>query len=528
MGQRKLATAHIRQDVGDLAASTVTLPHDIKIETAVISAIIVEKDAFHKVKSHIPDPEVFYDYKNQAIWRLAQELGKSAGTPIDTLTLMNLAKKKGLLISTEEMVDFSKIPKRRREKLLRFGVTAVDIVERSNKAASAANIIYHSRILVQLYMRRQAIKNAWQVAEDAADMTKDIFETYGQVQNDFRATNPASILRRQTMNETMIEGAKEPPAKWIAGNLFKEREVAFLYADPGVGKSIFVVQVADAASKGKNLWDHPDFKNECGPKKVILFDFELESNEVYARYSIKNGQNAGEMHEWSDNFIRYSINPEFVDFDNADERFVGEIQSVIETEQPELAIIDNITYISSESQDPAMATKIMKKLLALQKSSPPLSIIVIAHTPKRDMTLPIEDRHLGGAKSLSNFAKSLVAISKSRIDPNYRYIKHVKCRNGHNLHDADNVISVAIEKNGSMLEYAHKGFSSEHAHLMVKEVDEDLKEEAIEYAHKEQKNGMSWRKLESAIQSEFGITMSYSTIRREVEKLREKSLDEAI
>ena len=35
--------------------------------------------------------------------------------------------------------------------------------------------------------------------------------------------------------------------------------------------------------------------------------------------------------------------------------------------QPRFLIVDNITYITSESQDPKIATRFMKRLLALQR-----------------------------------------------------------------------------------------------------------------------------------------------------------------
>ena len=121
----------------------------------------------------------------------------------------------------------------------------------------------------------------------------------------------------------------------------------------------------------------------------------------------------------------------------------------------------------------------MKRLLALQKKHKPLSIVVIAHTPKRDKSMPIEDRHLAGAANLLNFVKSAVAISLSKKDPDKRYIKHIKCRNGRKLHGEENVAECTITKDGANLIYELNGFGPERDHLEIK----DISEVPVSYTH---------------------------------------------
>jgi len=315
----------------------------------------------------------------------------------------------------------------------------------------------------------------------------------------------------------MIAGAKEPPAKRMAGSLLHENSVIIIFSDPGTGKTIFSTQIGDVLSRGMNLFGKKDFYNTTKPKKVLLFDFEMEESEIYGRYK-KADVNA---YDWHKNFFRCGINPSFIDFEDADTLITNEIQLQIEEQSPEVAIVDNITYISSESSDPKMATKLMKKLLAIQKrSSNKLALIIIAHTPKRDPSLPIELRHLAGAKSLSNFAKNVIAVSKSKIDPSLRYVKQLKCRQDIENYTSENVIVCAINKNmnNGRLEYEFQGYGREVDHLLTPDIEEQ--EPAIlEECMQLRKTGKSWRQLAEHIKMEYGITMTHTTVMRKLKKL---------
>ncbi len=320
------------------------------------------------------------------------------------------------------------------------------------------------------------------------------------------------MLRIQSMNEVLDEGAKEPPSRWMCGNLVKENEVCILFGDEGTGKSVLAFQMGDAVSRGKAIFPVPGFENHCEPKFTIFYDFELEPSELFARYSFHN-----EKHMFHENFKRGSLSNDFLDLETMDQAIIHEIQRDIEIHKPGFVIIDNITYIISESQDPLVATNLMKKLLALQRKHK-LTILVIAHTPKRDLSMPIENRHLAGAKNLSNFAKSVIAVSHSKKDIDKRYIKHTKCRNGRKLHDESNVIECVLLKEGAMLQYEFHGTGPEQPHLTVKDFSE-IEKSAIQFAYDERKKKRtSYRTLADQISTIYDIEWSHTTIKRKVEE----------
>jgi len=495
----------------------IDYPHDIPLEKVVIGACILDATAFGRIQN-ITHKETFFLEPLQTIFAAMTWL-QEHGHPIDLLTVTDRLKKMDLIYSVDHLKT---LPKRKQAYYRRFAVELTLPIECTNMLASAANLEYHAKILYQLYMRRKAIHTALYTIEQAQQLKNDVFTLYDELTITNRAVRPSNILRVQPMNEVLKEGALRQSGRMLIGNLIKENEVVILFGDEGTGKSILAFQMADSISKGHSLFniEGNHFPNQCPPQKTIFYDFEMEANELFDRYSWD-----GQPYQFDDNFYRSSINPEFLDFENADELIINEIQSTIEIYQPKFVVIDNITYITSESQDPSIATRVMKRLLALQKRFQ-LTILVIAHTPKRDPSLPIESRHLAGAKSLSNFSKSIIAVSHSKKDPDKRYIKHLKCRNGRKIHDADNVIEAVIVNESKRIEYEFYGYSAEKEHLEVV-ASEESKSLIISRAVDLHKEGVGYRGIARTINDEYSISWAHTTVMRQVQKyLKESDLDD--
>ena len=124
---------------------------------------------------------------------------------------------------------------------------------------------------------------------------------------------------------------------------------------------------------------------------------------------------------------------------------------------------------------------LMFRLTGLKKKHD-LSILVLAHTPKRPLSNPITQNDLAGSKKLYNFFDSVFAIGKSAKDSGLRYIKQLKVRYGDYTYDGDNVIVASIEKNGSFLHFSQMGFAAEKEHLKeqtekdVSQLEENIRE----------------------------------------------------
>jgi len=278
------------------------------------------------------------------------------------------------------------------------------------------------------------------------------------------------ILIDRMVNEWIEIGAKIPSPKPLFGNIWHEGEVGILFSNTGKGKSLFAVQLADSISRGK-----PMLMINEKEYLVMYFDFELSTKAFHQRYSIDNSTS----YTFSDNFVRVEIDRtknlenEKLSFEQL---IINSIKLKVEANNPDVIIIDNITYLSASNEKSQEALALMKLILDLSRKKN-ISILLIAHTPKRDVYSPIQLEDLAGSKALSNFVDVVFCIGESIQASNYRYIKQLKNRNYPIEYGADNVINYKIEKENSFLKFNFIDFGKEKEHLQINEKNEK-KEEA--------------------------------------------------
>jgi len=135
---------------------------------------------------------------------------------------------------------------------------------------------------------------------------------------------------------------------------------------------------------------------------------------------------------------------------------------------------------------------LMKHLKAL-KSRYGLSILALAHTPKRDLTKPITRNDLQGSKMLINFCDSSFSIGESHADKNLRYLKQIKQRNTEQIYDADNVCVCQIDKPYNFLMFEFVNFGKEWEHL--KQHTEKDRENQNEKVKELKQQGKSYREI---------------------------------
>jgi len=256
-------------------------------------------------------------------------------------------------------------------------------------------------------------------------------------------------------------------------------ELAILFGDTGIGKSILAVAIADAVSRGVGLLT---LENQYEACNVIYYDFELSDKQFQKRYS----DNKGTMHQFSNNL--YTDNVDFteliVDRNNRFEKVLLEkIKTDIINVDAKLIIIDNITFLSAQTSSDVQVAMELMKLLKQLKTELGVTIIVLAHTPKRNPSQPLIINDLAGSKQLSNFADTVFAVGISSVDSGYRYIKQVKpSRSGELKYDASNVLKCELLRNEvdeSLLTFKFIEFCYEASLLAEPSDEEDLKAQAL-------------------------------------------------
>jgi len=276
-----------------------------------------------------------------------------------------------------------------------------------------------------------------------------------------------NVFSVKSANQWLRDASGKPQPKPLYMCVWFEGEVCILFADTNVGKSILAVEIAREVSERE---------------PVIYFDFELSDKQFEERYS----QDFTNHYRFNDNLLRAEIDPDQVDykaagFENLEEYISSSIEQAVESSGAKVLIIDNLTYLKNETEKAKEALPLMKHLKEL-KNKYGLSILALAHTPKRDLTQPITMNHLGGSKMLMNFCDSSFALGLSAKDQSLRYLKQIKCRNAQMRYTVDNVAVFEISKPSNFLSFkpvqgvhgVHTTYEHEHLKQQTKEDKEAI------------------------------------------------------
>lgn len=292
------------------------------------------------------------------------------------------------------------------------------------------------------------------VAKQSRDLVDDIEEKQG-------------VFIVKTGNQWLEEASKKPIPRPLYGPFWNEGELSILFGETGGGKTVKGVQIANEVSQ---------------QQKVVYLDLELSSKQFETRYSIDFTNH----YRFNDNFFRAEMNPDEADFEAAGfetmEDYINDsLRRLFIQTGARVGIVDNITYMGSEIEKARHALPLMKKLKAL-KNELELSLLVLAHTPKRNQSQPLGINDLQGSSMLMNFCDSCFALGQSAKDKNLRYLKQIKTRNAAKVYDAENVAVYELSKPNNFLMFTlvHTSYEHEHLKQYSKEDKEVINNQVIE------------------------------------------------
>lgn len=263
-------------------------------------------------------------------------------------------------------------------------------------------------------------------------------------------SNPrqAGFFNVRTANQCLLDAKGQPIPRDLYHSLLFEGEITFLFADTGVGKSIFAVQMANEISK---------------TDKVLYIDLELSDKQFQKRYS----NNYLNEYQFNENLIRPVFTRPFKipNGYNYDTYFIESLKELIIATGAKIIIIDNMTKLTSSDTDTARAAKPLMDLLCDLKFEHSLTMLLLEHTRKTDNSRPISLNDLQGSKMKPNFADAAFSIGRSAKDKNLRYIKQLKCRSSDMVFDVDNVAVYEIVQENSFLQLKFLQYDTEYNHL---------------------------------------------------------------
>ena len=263
------------------------------------------------------------------------------------------------------------------------------------------------------------------------------------------------------------------PRKLFSEFIF-ESELTILFSSAGVGKTILSHQIADSISRGKQI---QGFVNESEAQKVLYFDLELSPKQFESRFVEKTDSGGWiNPYQFSENLFIANFKPhELPKKVDVVEWMIENILGNIIGTGSKVVFIDNISWLATQGLETSKdAGKLMKQLDRLKKEHN-LTLIVLAHTPKKRKGEKMELMDLAGSASVGNFIDSCFTINWSNYDSdkNSRYLKQVKSRSSETIYHDNNVITCKIEKvlpnftgvRVIELELGDEGFYEEDTHV---------------------------------------------------------------
>ena len=234
--------------------------------------------------------------------------------------------------------------------------------------------------------------------------------------------------------------ARSFPAVDLWHGLWYQGEMACLFGEPNVGKTILAMQIANVLSK-RGL-------------KTFYYDFENAAHQFKARYKTDKSD-----HNSSDgNYIVKPLNP---NYSNAklDSRSVLEyIKKDFTTERAPVIIIDDITHLIG-SGDPADVRYVLNTLRSWTQHFL-VSILVLAHSKRRKPSSLTTIDTLAGSFEYSYAFDSIFSLTRANqynAEHNNitHYIKHHKNRMGPVIYHDLNVITVKFgrDENNGFLQF---------------------------------------------------------------------------
>ena len=208
----------------------------------------------------------------------------------------------------------------------------------------------------------------------------------------------ANLFTLHTAPDWMRQEQYTRPPLPLFGEFWYENELCILFADTNMGKSVLAVQIANSITRNEPI---APLQMHGGHRPVLYLDFELTAKQFEQRYT-----HAGEPYPFSTAFHRAQLNPQqsWPDGLNRQQIMLRAITQAVEKVRPAVLIIDNITCLSNTAHATGALT-FMEQLKDL-KARHQLSILALAHTPKRKTGAPISVNDLQGSKLLVNFCDS--------------------------------------------------------------------------------------------------------------------------
>ncbi len=252
-------------------------------------------------------------------------------------------------------------------------------------------------------------------------------------------------LKYATGNKWIEIGQKMLDPIFFYFRMIVQFEINIIFSAANTGKSLLLVQIAEEIAK---------------TQKVLVVDCELSTKQFQMRYT---NLATGTVHVFPENFLRAEIDPDLLDDVSLEDAIFDSVEQAAK-DGIKFICIDNITFICTDGEKADVTIKFMRRLIKLKKQYD-LTLVIVAHTPKRDPSKPITRDDLSGSSKLMALIDNALAVGLSAKDDKVRYVKTVKFRDDEFPYPADNIAVYRIDKQDCYTQFVYQGRGKEEDYL---------------------------------------------------------------
>lgn len=212
-------------------------PQAPQFEEAILGAMLVDSECLTETLALLK-AEMFYKNAHKLIFKAIAALFQR-GEGVDMLTVKHQLETDGNLEAAS-------------------GTSYIIML--CQKVSSAANIEYHSKIVIQKYIQRQMIANTAKLLDLAYSDRVDVFDLIDTAYSDLNALSEVSVKPQESLIGELITPQIEHAQKIFRGEIkagipshinyfnnriggFKNADLIILAARPGMGKTAFAIQL---------------------------------------------------------------------------------------------------------------------------------------------------------------------------------------------------------------------------------------------------------------------------------------------
>ncbi|WP_437935840.1 replicative DNA helicase [Sorangium sp. So ce341] len=266
-------------------------PHDLDAEAAVLSAILLHRDALDRVLE-ILKAEHFYSEANSRIYEAAQELA-SAGTPIDIVSVASWL--------------------RDRERLAQVGGAAY-LAQLADATPAVAHVGAHARVVYEKWRVRQLIATCQRVAAEGygdVGVVQEFIDGAEQAVYQLArtpqgtSTQPIAQVLKAAFEQITAAAERGDRITGISTGFEKldaktaglhDGDLSIVAARPGMGKTSFVLNLAvnvasprTVSSPGPDQVGHGIERHEPGFGAAV-FSLEMPREQLATRMVCSEGR----------------------------------------------------------------------------------------------------------------------------------------------------------------------------------------------------------------------------------------------